>query len=67
MPTIEIETEQLLTYTITEADLQELIRLTDESERLNAERIKHLLELAHLQGVTLDEVMKQLGIEPAIA
>jgi hypothetical protein len=54
-------------YTITEGELQELIRLTDESERLNVERIKHLLELAHLRGVTLDEVMEQLGIKSAAA
>jgi ribosomal protein L12E/L44/L45/RPP1/RPP2 len=54
-------------YTITEDELQELIRLTDESERLNVEKMKYLLELAHLRGVTLDEVMKQLGIEPATA
>jgi len=54
-------------YTITEDELQELIRLTDESERLNVERMKHLLELAHLRGVTLDEVMEQLGIKPAAA
>ncbi|MEK7833839.1 MAG: STAS/SEC14 domain-containing protein [Acidobacteriota bacterium] len=52
-------------YAITEDELQELIRLTDESERLNVERLKRLLELAHLRGVTLDEVMAQLGIKPA--
>lgn len=54
-------------YIITEGELQELIRLTDESERLNVERIKHLLELAHLRGITLDVVMAQLGIKPAAA
>lgn len=53
--------------TITAVELQELIRLTDESERLNVERLRHLLELAHLRGVTLDEVMVQLGIKPATA
>ncbi len=51
----------------TEGELQELIRLTDESERLNVERIKHLLELAHLRSITLDEVMEQLAIKPATA
>ncbi len=51
-------------YTITETELQELIGLTDESERLNVERMKALLELARLRGVTLDEVMKQLQIRP---
>jgi len=53
-------------YTIKQDELQELIRLTDEAERLNVERLKHLLELAHLRGVTLDEVMGQLGIRPAL-
>jgi hypothetical protein len=52
-------------YLIQDEELQELVRLTDEAERLNVERLKHLLELAYLRGVTLDEVMEQLGIRPA--
>ncbi|MGH9802228.1 MAG: STAS/SEC14 domain-containing protein [Blastocatellia bacterium] len=52
-------------YTITQDELQELIRLTDEAERLNVERIRNLVELAQLRGNTLDEVMEQLGIRPA--
>lgn len=52
-------------YTLTENELQELIQLTDESERLNVDRLKHLLELAQLRGVTLDDVMNQLHIRPA--
>lgn len=51
-------------YTISNDELEELIKLTDEAERLNVERIKNLLELAHLRGVTLDEVMDQLQIRP---
>lgn len=51
-------------YTITETELQELIGLTDESERLNVERMKALVELAQMRGVTLDEVVKQLQIRP---
>jgi hypothetical protein len=54
-------------YTITDDELQELIRLTDESERLNTERIEYLFELAQLRGITLDEVMEQLDLKPAIA
>jgi hypothetical protein len=34
---------------------------------LNVERIKRLLELAQLRGITLDEMMEQLGIKPATA
>jgi len=45
-------------YTITEDELQELIRLTDEAERLNVERVERLIELAHLRGVTIDEVIE---------
>ncbi|MDQ3257719.1 MAG: hypothetical protein M3R15_28170 [Acidobacteriota bacterium] len=52
-------------YTIAEDELQELIRLTDEAERLNVERVKHLIELAQLRNVTLDELMNKLGIRPA--
>lgn len=50
--------------TITAAELQELIGLTDEAERLNVERVKNLIELAALRNVTLDEVMDQLGLRP---
>src|SRR5512145_264160 len=54
-------------YTVTEGELQESSRLTDESEHMNVERIKHLLESVHLQGATLDEALEQLGIKPAAA
>ena len=49
-------------HTITETELQELLALNDEAERLNVERVKHLVELAALRNVTLDEVMEQLGL-----
>lgn len=52
-------------YTITEDELQELIGLTDEAERLNVERVKHLIELAHVRNVPLEELIDQLGIKPA--
>ncbi len=51
-------------FTISDQELQELIGITDETERLNAERMKYLIELAHLRNVTLDEVMDQLGVRP---
>jgi hypothetical protein len=37
--------------------------LTDRLELLHAERLAALTELAKLRGVTLDEVMSQLGIQ----
>ena len=51
-------------YTISKKELQELIQLTDQVEMLDAERLKHLLELSHLRDVPLDELIKQLGLKP---
>jgi hypothetical protein len=48
--------------TMTPAELEELIALTDKLELLHADRLAALAELASLRGVTLDEVMNQLGI-----
>lgn len=48
--------------TITDGEWQELASLTDRLELLHADRLAALAELAKLRGVTLDEVMSQLGI-----
>lgn len=48
--------------TITPAELEELIALTDKLELLHADRLAALAELASLRGITFDEVMSQLGI-----
>jgi hypothetical protein len=48
--------------TITSPELQELIGMTDRLEKLQAERLAALAELATLRGVTFDEVINQLGI-----
>ncbi len=53
--------------TITKKELQELIQITTEVERLNVERIKNLIELASLRDITLDELMDQLGLRPSYA
>lgn len=50
--------------TLTPEEHQELLRLTDQVELLEAERMKHLIELAKLRQVSLDEIMKQLGLPP---
>jgi hypothetical protein len=42
---------------------QELLSLTDRLELLHADRLAALVELSKLRGVTLDEVMGQLGIQ----
>ena len=50
--------------TLSTDEQQELLRLTDEVELLEAERMKRLIELAQLRQVSLDEVFKQLGLPP---
>jgi len=50
--------------TLTPEEHQELLRLTDQVELLEAERMKHLIELAKLRQVSLDEIMRQLGLPP---
>lgn len=49
---------------LTPAELEELLCLTDQAERLQAERIQHLADLARLRGVSLTELMEELRIEP---
>jgi hypothetical protein len=49
---------------ITPSELEELIQLTDRSDEIGAERLKCLIELAALRNITLDELMRQLGIKP---
>ena len=44
---------------------QELLRLTEEAERLQAERIERLVQLAHLRGKPLGLLMEELGIRPS--
>ena len=56
--------EKRQAHTLTQTELDELIQLTDQVEWYDAERLEHLIELAHVRGVTLDEVIKQLGIKP---
>ena len=48
--------------TLSTDEQQELLRLTDQVELLEAERMKHLVELAQLRQVSLDEVFDQLGL-----
>ncbi|MEX2173322.1 MAG: hypothetical protein WD872_03110 [Pirellulaceae bacterium] len=47
---------------LTEPERQELIALCDRLEELNAGRMENLAKLACLRGVTLDQIMTQLGI-----
>jgi hypothetical protein len=51
-------------YTITPNELQELKQMTNEIELSDAERLKCLIELAAIRNVSLDELIKQLGLNP---
>ena len=51
-------------HTITEAELQELRQLTHQIEKSDAERLKNLIELAHLRQVPLNDLIRQLGLKP---
>lgn len=44
------------------AETEELIALSDRTEQLHAERLEALAQLARLRGKTLTELMDQLGI-----
>jgi hypothetical protein len=50
--------------TLTPEEHQELLALITRIEEADAERLKHLVELAQLRGVSLDALMDQLGIHP---
>jgi len=48
--------------TLTPAEYQELLALTDQVEAFNLERVQALADLARLRQVSLPEVMQQLGL-----
>ena len=47
---------------ISESEYQELLRLTDVVETAHAVRMKHLMDLSILRGISLDQIMKDLGL-----
>jgi hypothetical protein len=47
---------------ISELELEELISMIDEIEARDVERLKALIELSQIRGITLDELMQTLGI-----
>lgn len=50
------------TETLTESEHHELTILSDQYEQQNAERIKHLSELAKIRGTSLTDLMAQLEV-----
>lgn len=51
--------------TLSPEEHHELLRLTDEAERLQAERIEHLAELSQLRDKPLSALLKELAIRPS--
>lgn len=49
---------------LTISEQQELAELIDQMELTNAQRIAHLIALAELRRMTLDEIMAQLEVKP---
>jgi hypothetical protein len=47
---------------LSEAEAEELLTLSDRAEQLHAERLGALADLAKLRGTTLTALMDQLGI-----
>src|SRR5216117_54614 len=52
-------------HTLTVGEHQELTRLTEQIEQLDAERLQYLIELAALRQITPDALIQQLGLQPA--
>lgn len=51
--------------TLTPEEHRELLRLTDAAEALQAERARHLADLAQLRGISLSELVEELGLQPS--
>ncbi len=49
---------------LTNEEYTELLRLTDQLEMMDAQRLEYLAELAELQGKSLVVLMDELGIKP---
>ena len=54
--------EKLENDTLTDTEHSEFMILTTKDETLRNERVKYLIELAQLRGVSLAQVMKNLGL-----
>lgn len=49
--------------TLTPAEYNELLELTNQIENWDVQRIENLSELAHLRGISLVQLMEDLGIK----
>lgn len=53
---------KLESETISESEYQEFMDLVAQEEELRNERVKYMIELSQLRGVTLPQVMSSLGL-----
>ncbi|BAY74045.1 hypothetical protein NIES25_04550 [Nostoc linckia NIES-25] len=51
---------------LTNDEHSELLKLTEHIEKLQAERIESLADLARMRGITLTALMENLGIQTQI-
>jgi hemerythrin-like domain-containing protein len=56
--------QRRLEDTISTTEYDELLVLLEKTEKLNSNRIKHLVSLARLRNVSVLELMNQLNISP---
>jgi hypothetical protein len=56
--------DKLHDETITPEEHRELLQLIEEIELADAERLKHLIELAAIRNISVDTLMRQLEIRP---
>ncbi len=52
--------------TLTDEEYRELLHLTKQIEKQQAQRIEYLVDLANLRGITLNELMESLGIQTQV-
>jgi hypothetical protein len=50
---------------LTPTEISELLQLTDQSELLEADRAAALVELARLRQVSVDDLIRDLGLRPS--
>jgi len=51
---------------LTNDEYKELLKLTEQIEKLQAQRVESLVDLARLRGITLTALMENLGIQTQI-
>ncbi|GAX37493.1 STAS/SEC14 domain-containing protein [Nodularia sp. NIES-3585] len=54
------------TETLTDEEHRQLLSLTEQIEKQQAQRIEYLVELANLRGISLNTLMESLGIQTQV-